>query len=58
MKKGWDGRGEDSRRFTGNEQLNVSYRFVGRSGCPSRPEHHPENTRTEYPRRMSWLSDS
>ena len=39
--------------FTGNERLNVLHRFVGRCGCPSRPERYPENTRTEYPRRMS-----
>ena len=42
--------------FTGNEPLNALHRFVGRCGCPARPERYPVNIRTEYPRRMSWLS--
>ena len=44
--------------LTGNERLNVLHRFVGRCGCPSRPESYPVDTRTEYPHRMSWLSRS
>ena len=43
--------------FNRNKWLNVLHRFVGRFGCPSRPERYPENNRTEYPRRMSWLAD-
>jgi len=40
--------------FTWNKTLNVLHRFVGKRGCPSRLQHCPENTRTEYPRRVSW----
>src|SRR6478736_8767091 len=49
---------QSSQTFTANERLNVLHRFVGRCGCPSRPERYPDDTRTEYPRRMTWLSDS
>jgi hypothetical protein len=41
--------------FTGNAPLSALHRFVERCGYPFRPERRPENIRTEYPRRTSWL---
>src|ERR1700751_3208498 len=41
--------------FTGNAPLSALHRFVERCGYPFRPERCPENIRTEYPRRTSWL---
>ena len=44
--------------FSGNKRLNALHRFAGRCGCPSRPEWYRDDTRTEYPRHMTWISRS
>jgi hypothetical protein len=46
------------KHFSGNKPLNAPHRFLGKRGCPSRPERYPYNSRIEYPRRTPWLSDS
>jgi hypothetical protein len=51
-------RGQCSKTFSGKKLLNAPHRFLGKRGCPSRPERYPDNNRIEYPRRTSRLSDS
>src|SRR5439155_14117244 len=41
--------------FTGNKRPNALHGFVGGCGCPFRPERYPENIRTEYRCRISWI---
>src|ERR1700739_2135664 len=42
--------------LTANTQRSAPHRFAGRCDPPSRSQRRPENTRTECPHRISWLT--
>jgi hypothetical protein len=44
--------------FTGNERLNGPAQILWKMCCLLRSERYPGKIRTEYPRRMNWLSGS